>query len=116
MIYGIEDTTDLRYPETKIEKFRSVAQALEWASHGGLFAWPGAASHLIPGPQQNFHHRLRKAYKMPTGWRPPGRREQDAYMERNRDSRYHRTADDFVAECIREHGERLYAPERTEAP
>lgn len=70
MIYGIESTTDLNNPETKIIKFASEAKARRWLAAGsGGFAWPGAARDDLPPSQQNFHRRFRSAYRMPTGWR-----------------------------------------------
>lgn len=82
MIYGIEKTTDLRYPETKVVKFTSRKQAIAWASKGGDFAWAGSARHDIPSQQQNWHHRLRDIYEIPTGERPPTLAQQRKYCEK----------------------------------
>ena len=30
MFVGIEETTDSRYPETRIQKFRTESRAVEW--------------------------------------------------------------------------------------
>ncbi len=69
MIVGIEETTDSRYPQTKIAKFRSETAARKWLSRGGGYAWPAAADPTLPVGQQNFHHRLREAYVMPPHFR-----------------------------------------------
>jgi len=75
MFYGVEQTTDMRYPETKIVKFRSKTTALKWESKGGGYAWKGAADETLPTTQQNFHRRLRSIYETPKGWRPPSKKE-----------------------------------------
>jgi hypothetical protein len=71
MIVGIEQTTDLRHPETLIKVFRAEAPARRWLTAPGVggYAWRGAADAALPLQQQNFHHRFRYAYRMPHGWR-----------------------------------------------
>ena len=48
MIYGIEETTDMRYPETKVVKFGSRNRAIAWVKDEQGFAWEGAARNDIP--------------------------------------------------------------------
>lgn len=43
MIVGIEETTDMRYPQTKTVRLSSEPAARRWLADGGGFAWPGAA-------------------------------------------------------------------------
>ncbi len=62
MIYGIEETTDMRYPETKVVKFGSRNRAIAWVKDEQGFAWEGAARNDIPSQQQNWHRRLRWIY------------------------------------------------------
>ncbi len=70
MFYGIEQTTDLRYRETVIRRFRSESTLREWLGQSqGQYAWPGAADERLPASQQNWHRRLRTGYRMPKGWR-----------------------------------------------
>ena len=107
MIYGIEQTTDSRYPETKIVKFTSRKRALGWAAQGGGFAWEGGARGDIPAQQQNWHHRLRDLYEMPPGWRPPTQREQSAYLDRYRGSSQRKTRADAIALGIHRDGDRI---------
>ena len=64
MIYGIEETTDSRFPETKVVKFTSRKRAIAWAKTDQGFAWPGAASEDIPIAQRNWHRRLRDIYEV----------------------------------------------------
>lgn len=71
MIVGIEQTTDLRFPETRIVRLRTVKAALIWLDVSGGYAWPGAADPRLPVQAQNHHRRLREAYEMPKGWRMP---------------------------------------------
>ena len=64
MIYGIEQTTDSRNPETKVLKFTSRKRAIAWAQDIQGFAWSGGARNDIPVPQQNWHRRLRDLYEV----------------------------------------------------
>lgn len=103
MIYGIEQTTDSRYPETKIWRFRSEPAALNWRDARRIqAAWPGAADPDLPVGQQNFHHRIRRLYRMPKGWRSPGKKVllMEAAHLRCR-------LEDFQARAIRRDGEEL---------
>jgi hypothetical protein len=107
MIYGIEQTTDSRYPETKIVNFSSRKRALKWVKDRGGAAWAGAARSDIPAQQQNWHARLRTIHKMPSGWRPPARKEQQKFLEGHRHSSYRRTASDVIARAIHRDGTQL---------
>lgn len=75
--YGIEENTDMKCPQTKVVRLRSLAAALAFISKPSEYAFPGAADGSLPGSQQNWHHRLRTAYEMPAGWRI-SKREVDA--------------------------------------
>ena len=108
MIYGIEDTTDLRASETKILKFTSKASALTWVGQLQGFAWPGSARDDIPVPQSNFHHRLRAVYDMPPGWRPPTPKEQASWVAQYRGSTYLRHGVDLIAQRIRRDGDPIH--------
>lgn len=108
MIYGIEQTTDNRFPETRITQFHSRrrAEAIAWASEPLGYAWPGSANHDLPGPQQNFHSRIRSIYETPAGWRKPSRSELAA---RSRARRGPVRENDLIAEEIRQVGKRIVA-------
>lgn len=107
MIYGIEQTTDARYPETVIRKFTSRKAALQWAKDSGEFAWAGGARSDIPAQEQNWHARLRNIYEMPSGWRPPVRKEQQRLLEGYRHSPHRRTVSDAIAMAIRRDGYKI---------
>lgn len=67
--YGIEQTTDRRYPETKVVRLGSERVAQRWLAGGGGVAWAGAADPSLPHGQQNFHHRFRSVYVLRPGAR-----------------------------------------------
>jgi len=48
MIYGVEQTTDSRYPETKVVNFSSRKRALEWVKDSGGAARAGGARGMPP--------------------------------------------------------------------
>jgi len=108
MIYGIQETTDHRSPETRIVRLSSVRAAQRWLADGGTaLAWPGSVpaskggvgGEDIPLSSQNFHHRLKSAYETPSGWRLPGVREWKALHHEDR-----RSLQKFQADEIRRHG------------
>ena len=99
MIYGIEETTDRRSPETKIVRLASERAAQRWLAQGGGLAWPGAADSRLPISQQNHHRRLRDASAMPPRWRPPSPVEIAMLRARARDWRTSDLA--YVARAIR---------------
>lgn len=99
---GIEQTTDLRYPETRIESFTSRRAAQRWLdSWDNGFAWAGAARSDVSPGMQNWHHRLRTVHEMPVGWRPPTKREQVEHAQRYSTSAYRRRPADYIASVIR---------------
>lgn len=101
MIYGVEQSTDLRDPRTRIRRFRSEPAALSWAAHSGQF------TYADPEGARNWHHTFRTLYRMPKGWRPP--KPQTLFREAERQSTrdYPRTSDDMLAEHVRRDGERI---------
>ena len=105
MIYGIEETTDSRFPETKVVKFTSRTRAIAWAKTDQGFAWSGAARNDIPSVQQNWHRRLRAVYEV------KDRRPSKAYFDREYEKwRRWRGSDrppNFEASWIRSCGERI---------
>jgi hypothetical protein len=109
MIYGIEQTTDSRYPETKIVNFSSRKRTLESVKDSGGAACAGGARSDIPRQEQNWHARLRNIYEMPVGWRPPARKEQNKFLEGYRHSSYRRTSSDAIARAVRHDGRRLWS-------
>jgi hypothetical protein len=101
MLYGYEQTTDLRYPETKIRRFTSRKAAIDWLRAGrDKFAWPGAADSSLPPVSQNWHRRLRRVFEMPRGWRPPSQKQLGIETARNATPTYHRTPNDELARHI----------------
>lgn len=105
MFYGIEHNTDLRCLDTKVKKFRSKKSAMDWKSGGGGLAFPGAATNDIPVSQQNWHHRIRKVYEMPTGWRPPSKKILSKMALIDSTPTYMRYSIDAMASVIRASGE-----------
>ena len=76
MICGIEETTDMNHPETKVVWFTSKVKALQWKqSKSGDYAWSGAADGNLPPTQQNWHRRFRRLYELPKGFRKPTLKE-----------------------------------------
>lgn len=69
MILGVERTTDVNHPETKIIRLATERRSVKWMSEGGGVAWTGAARADLPVSQQNFHRRLRYVFRMPAGFR-----------------------------------------------
>jgi hypothetical protein len=107
MIYGIEQTTDMRDPDTKIRKFSSLRQAERWAKDSGGFAWNGAVGSEVRPTMQNFHRRMRAIYQMPHSWRPPSKRELGAIAYRNSTSTYPCRRIDALASAIYRDGEEV---------
>ena len=106
MIYGIEQTTDVRYPETKVVKFTSRKRALAWVAEDQGFAWSGAARNDIPVSQQNWHRRLRELYEVSE--RNPGKTHwQQLRREHYRNSTRPYSATDYEARWIREVGDEI---------
>lgn len=58
MIYGVEQSTDLRDRRTKIKKFTSLRSALKWASSSGGF------THDNPEEARNYHRTFRELYEL----------------------------------------------------
>lgn len=105
MIVGIEQTTDSRWPETKVVRLVGRKRTLAWVSAGGGYAWSGAADEQIPVQQQNWHHRLREAWEMPPGWRMPTRKA-IAHVRGSRPWEDRRSDLDIVAALVRRDGVR----------
>ena len=105
MIYGIEETTDSRFPETKVVKFTSRTRAIAWAKTDQGFAWPGSARDDIPAIQRNWHRRLRVIYEV------KDRRPDKAYFAKKYKDWYEWRGSDrppnFEARWIRDCGERI---------
>lgn len=107
MIYGIEETTDLRSPETKIKKFASKLRAIKWSENSGGLAWEGSAKKGIPVSQQNWHHRYRYVYSMPLGWRSPSKKKLSETARLYSTGTYYTTMNDILATSIRNDGEAI---------
>ena len=69
MIVGVEETTDMRHPQTKTVRLSSEAAARKWLSGGGGLAWQGAADESLRPSMQNWHRRFRTAYVLPPRFR-----------------------------------------------
>ena len=106
---GIEESTDMRYPDPTFKRLPTERAALKWLA-GGLkgFAYPGAADPNLPMTQQNFHHRIRTAYEMPAGWRL-SRKEVDDVWSRASSSIYRSTGAARIAVILRHTVRRLEA-------
>ena len=106
MLYGIEQTTDMRYPGTKIVKHASKKSALAWLHAAQDFAWVGAAKGDIPVQQQNWHHRLRSLYKCER-FRPSSLEKRIKKASEISTPTYRRTANDVLAGGIMSAGWRV---------
>ena len=110
MIYGIDQTSDMRHPETKIRKFSSRKQAERWAEDSGGIAWKGAVTSSVRSSMQNFHRRFRSIYLMPHRWMPPKDRELYTIVCRNSTSSYPCSRLDALASAIVRDGESIEIP------
>ncbi len=105
MIYGVEQNTDMRHPDTRVYRFTSVRRALAWQNNmnrggEGVFAFPGAASDGLPVSQQNWHRRFRYLFESPPGWRPPSDARAAEAARRASTPTYPRTRLDATAAAI----------------
>jgi len=98
MIYGIEQSTDLRYPGTRIRKFSSEKAALKWKSRGGGY------THTDPDSVRNWHHTIRRVFRMPPGWRPPSRAKLRKEAKEKSTPSYPRNENDVLAAYIEGQG------------
>lgn len=98
---GIEQNTDSKCERTVIVKFGARrAAAIKWGAQENLgFAFPGAARNDISGQQQNWHHRLRAVYAMPSGYKMPNA-EAKRQWEARRGSVYRGSIEDNLARLI----------------
>lgn len=58
MLYGVEQSTDMRCKKTVIKKFTSKTQALKWKENSGKFTYDD------PGAARNWHHTFRELYEL----------------------------------------------------
>jgi len=58
MLYGVEQSTDLRDRRTVIKKFTSLSNLRKWMKNGGDF------THEDPEAARNYHHDLRYGYEI----------------------------------------------------
>lgn len=58
MLYGIEQSTDLRCPRTVVKKFSTLSSLLRWMEGGGGFTYDD------PDVARNYHHTFRYGYKL----------------------------------------------------
>jgi len=61
MFYGVEKSTDMRDPRTKVKPFRNEKALKKWMMGGGGF------THENPDEARNHHHTLRYGYNLPGG-------------------------------------------------
>jgi len=107
VFYGVERTTDLRYPETVVKKFSSLKAALAWKAKDTGCAWSAAADKTLPIAQQNWHNRHRSVYRMPPDWRPPSKKELSRRAAMTRGSMYSRNTCDELASAVHVDGEEV---------
>lgn len=105
--YGIEQSTDLRNPQTKIIRFRSKAAALKWRD-----AKNGEMTHADPAAARNYHRTFRSVYA--TTESLPSRKAMEDMAFRESTSMYPRRAEDIMARILFSRGERVEALDATE--
>ncbi len=103
MIYGIEQSTDMRCPQTVIAKFTSRRSAMRWLEPARLTHGEDAET------VQNFHHTLRTAYEMPVGFRLPSPKQLSVRAFKNSSSAYPRNSRDIIASIVRAAGTKVIA-------
>jgi hypothetical protein len=91
--YGIEQSTDMRAPQTRIIRFRSKAAALKWRDERG-----GELTHDDPEAARNWHHTFRSVYVTTEGL--PSRKAMEAMAFRESTSMYPKTMQDIMARMI----------------
>ncbi len=94
MIYGIEESTDMRDPRTVIKKFTSVQSAKRWCANSGKF------THDNPETAQNYHHTFRTIYQSPLGWRLPSKKQIELEVRHNMGSIYSPSTNKVIATHI----------------
>jgi len=93
MLYGIEQSTDMRCPRTVVKKFTSKATLLKWVNCGGNYTFND------PEGARNFHRSFRAAYEL------SGRINKSDPIFKDRGSRdYPRNATDNLASYIFKNG------------
>lgn len=97
MYYGIEQSTDLRNPQTVVKKFTSRKAAIAWKDAPGK---SGRSTFADPEGARNWHHTFRQVYEI------HGRidRKHPAFKDRGT-STYPRCDADNLASYIAAHGE-----------
>ena len=58
MFYGVEQSTDLRCPNTVIKRFSSINALRKWMENSGGF------THSDPERMMNYHHTFRYGYEL----------------------------------------------------
>lgn len=95
MIYGIEQSTDMRRPDTRIVRFASEAKARAWRSQGGGLTH-GEHADVV----RNHHHTHRSLYTS-NGFRAVATNADRREARRRSTSMYPRTANDVLAARIK---------------
>lgn len=97
MYYGIEQSTDLRRPNTVVKKFTSRKAAIAWKDAPGK---NGRSTFADPEGARNWHHTFRQVYEI------HGRidRKHPVFKDRGT-STYPRCEADNLASYIAAHGE-----------
>jgi hypothetical protein len=96
MIYGIEQSTDLRCSRTVIKKFTSEKAATAWAARAPGF------TYTSPEIANNYHHTLRRIYNY------RGRiNKKDLIFQRKDTPTYQKIDLDRLADYIKTYGEEV---------
>lgn len=96
MLYGIEQSTDMRCPRTVVKKFTSKKQLLEWMKTSGNF------TYADPEKARNWHRTFRYGYEL------HGRVDRkDSCFNNIGTSTYPRNGQDNFADYICKHGNRI---------
>jgi len=99
MYYGIEQSTDLRCPNTVVKKFVSRFAALRWRDEPGK---SGRLTYADPDGARNWHHTFRQVYEI------HGRIDKKHPAFKNRGtSTYPRCDADNLASYIMAHGQEV---------
>lgn len=102
----IEQSTDLRYPQTKIWFTRSLRGIAKLLERSGRF------SYSDPEAARNWHRTFVKAYELPVGWRKPTEKQLREKAVKESTSTYPRNSMDILAWIIREVGVEVKFDER----
>lgn len=103
----IEQSTDLRYPQTKIWFTRSLREVAKLRERSGRFTYSD------PEAARNWHRTFVEVYELPAGWRKPPEKQLREQARKESTPTYPRNSMDILAWIIRKVATEVKFDERT---